>query len=94
MVRIRIRQPGRAPRSSRQRLESGRAGHLDVEQGDIGVDRPRRAEHLVAAGDLRHHLDVGLEPEQARQRAAHHALILGQQDPNHGAGTGTRTASL
>ncbi len=54
----------------------------------------RRAEHLVAAGDLRDHLDVGLEAEQARQRAPHHALILGQQDADHGAGTGTRTASL
>ena len=53
-------------------------------------------------GDLGHDLDVGLELEQAGQRAPHHRLVLGDQDPDHRHGarerhglrdTGTDTAS-
>jgi hypothetical protein len=60
VVRIRTRQ-GAA--QLRQRLETGRTRHLDVEQGDIGVDGLRGGEHLIAARDLRDHLDVGLQAE-------------------------------
>ena len=38
-----------------------------------GRRRPRRRR------DFRDHLDVGFEAEQQRQRAAHHALVLGEQ---------------
>ena len=48
-----------------------------------GLTRERRVDDLVAAGDLGHDLDVGLELEQARERAADHPLVLGDQDPDH-----------
>ena len=50
--------------------------------------RPGRAEHLVAAADLGHDLDVGLEGQQRRQRLPDHRLVLGEQQPDHGAARG------
>ena len=38
--------------------------------------------HLVAAPDLGDHLEVGLEPEQRGQRAAHERLVVGEQQPD------------
>ena len=40
---------------------------------------------LVAGGHLGDDLEVVLQAEQQRQRAAHHALVLGEQDPDHDA---------
>ena len=40
-------------------------------------------EHEVAALDLGDDLDVVLEREQAGERAAHHRLVLGDQDADH-----------
>src|SRR5262249_54741577 len=47
-------------------------------------------QHLVAAPDLRDHLDVELELEQRRERLAHHRLVLGDEDADHASGTSTR----
>jgi hypothetical protein len=75
------------------RLESAHAGHLDVEQRYVGPDRGGGRNHLIAAGSLRDDLEVGLQPEQTGQRAAHQSLVLGDQDADHGGGRGTMTAS-
>ena len=42
-------------------------------------------ERLVAPAGLGHDLDVVLQREQAGERAAHHRLVLGDQDADHGA---------
>ena len=54
-----------------------------------GRVRRAAAEHLVAALDLGHDLDVALQGEQARERSAHHGLVLGDQDADHGVASGT-----
>ena len=54
---------------------------------------PRRAggvDHLVAATDLGHDLEVGLEVEQRGQRATDERLVVGEQHPDHGRATSTR----
>ena len=66
------------------------AGHLDVEQGDVGSVLERRGDDLVAAGHLGDDLEVVLEVEQHRQRTSYEMLVVGQQDPDH-AGTSTRS---
>ena len=60
----------------------------------------RRCQHLVAAGHLGDHLDVGFEPEQRREGLPHHRLVLGEQDldlsahaPDPTEPTGTRATS-
>ena len=58
--------------------------HTSAPRGAGGVD------HLVAATDLRHDLEVGLEVEQRGQRATHERLVVGEQQPDHGRATSTR----
>ena len=50
-----------------------------------GAVRRAASSTVVAALDLGDDLDVVLEREQARERAAHHRLVLGDQDADHGA---------
>ena len=67
----------------RRGLQPVGAGHLDVQQGDVGALLQRGREDLVAARHLGHDLDVGLQREQAGKRAADHGLVLGEQHPDH-----------
>jgi hypothetical protein len=79
-----VRITGAQSGSSRRRgLDPIHARHLDVEQGDVGLMLAGGREHLVAAGDLGDHLQVGLEAEQRGEGAAHHPLVLRDQDPDH-----------
>ena len=57
-------------------------GHLDVEQGDVGVVLEDGRYDGVAAADLGDHLEVGLEAEQRGQRATDQRLVVGQQEPD------------
>jgi hypothetical protein len=50
-------------------------------------------EHVVAALDLGHDIDVLFEAEQAGERPAHHRLILGDEDADHVPGRGTVSLS-
>ena len=92
VVRMSERHAGSSRGERVGRREAVAARHLDVEQRDVRALAPRRVEHLVAALDLGHHLDVRLQLEQARERAAHHRLVLGDQHPDHAARPGTRSA--
>ena len=58
------------------------AGHLDVEQGDVGPVLEHGREHGVAGADLGDDLEVGLEAEQRGQRAADQGLVVGEQQPD------------
>ncbi len=86
-------------------VETGRPGHLDVEQRDVGRGRDRGRDDLVATRRLGDHLDVGLQVEQAREpprtivwssamstRITAAPLQSRRQHPRHGRGTGTVTA--
>src|SRR5262249_10792437 len=41
---------------------------------------------LVTGADLAHDVEVGFEPQQHRERAPHHGLVLGEQDADHDSG--------
>ena len=58
-----------------------------------GLDARAAVEHEVAALDLGHDLDVVLEREQARERAADHRLVLGDEDADHALASGTVSRS-
>src|SRR6185437_7844771 len=67
----------------RRGVQPGHARHLDIEQRDVGFRLDRRRNNRVAGADLGDDFNVGLEAEQERERAAHHALILGKQYAYH-----------
>src|SRR5690606_30519833 len=75
--------------------DAAAAGHLDVEQRDVGPLRRGDGDRLLAVAGLADDLDVGLQPEQRGERAPYHALVLGQHHSDHPAssapaGTWTR----
>ena len=84
-----IVQAGQRLMEECRRLEPVEPGHLDVEQGDVGLRGQRRGHHLVAARALGDDVDVLLEREQGGERAADHPLVLGDQDVDHVAARGT-----
>src|SRR5262249_49463506 len=63
--------------------------HLDVEQRDVGTRRLCRRQDAVAPVDLRDDLDVFLQGKQAREGAANHRLIFGDENADHDASSGT-----
>ena len=77
------RRARRRPRCRRGRASRCRAARRPA------AFAARRGEDLVAALDLGDDLDVVLEREQARERAAHHRLVLGDQDADHVPARGT-----
>jgi len=72
--------------------ETVHAGHLDVEQRDVGRSVEGGGYDRVARADLGHHLQVVLEVEESRDRAPDHGLVLGEQDPDHPPSTFSATS--
>ena len=66
--------------NKRQPRQAAAAGEFDVEQGDVRPDPERLGQDLGAVGHLGDHGQVVLQVEQDGQGAAHHRLVLGQQD--------------
>src|SRR5262249_51451541 len=64
-------------------VETGATRHLDVQQRNVRLRVKRGVDHGITGADLGNDLDVRLEPEQQRERTAHHALVLGEQYPDH-----------
>ena len=59
-------------------------GHLDVEQRDVGPVAERGGHDLVARVATCATTSMSCSrPSSSGQRAAHHALVLGQQHPDH-----------
>src|SRR5699024_11702279 len=65
-------------------LETVGSGHVDVEQSDIGALVVHGRKHLGAAGALGDDLEVGLHPQQCGKRLAHHPLVVGDEQCDHG----------
>ena len=57
-------------------------GHGHVHHGDIGGQFAGLLHGLVAVGRLAHHLKVLLPLQQHAQPAAHHRVVVGQQNPD------------
>ena len=75
------------------RRDAVEPGHLDVEQGHVGVVLEDGGYDGVTGADLGDHLEVGLEGEQRGQRAADQRLVVGEQEPDgHGTHHGQREA--
>ena len=64
-------------------FQPGQPGHLDVGDQHVGLQALQFAPGFLAVGRGAEHLDVGLHRQQGRQRAAHHRLVLGEQDADH-----------
>ncbi len=86
-------QSGHLLRDGGRGREPVHARHLDVEQRDVGPLAHRRCDHLVAAPDLRHDVEVVLEFEQRGQGGADERLVVGEQQPDH-ASTSARSAGF
>src|SRR5690606_7622412 len=64
----------------RGQLEAGGAGHLDVGDQHVRLVLLHERQGLVAVAGLGDDLDVALQLQQRRQGAAHHGLVLGDDD--------------
>ena len=64
---------------------------ISTSSSATSAERCARGIHdLVAAADLRHHLQIGFEVEQGGEGAAHQRLVVGEQQPD---GSVTRSPS-
>ena len=71
------------PLHALRQFQPGQARHFDVGDEHVGLGLLQQAPRFLAVGGLADHGDIGLEPEQRRQRTAHHRLVLGQQHTDH-----------
>ena len=63
------------------------ARHLEVQDGDVGVVPAGHRDGLGAGRGLRDHVQVVLQAEQGGQGGADEVLVVGEQQPDHGAGS-------
>jgi hypothetical protein len=68
------------------------ARHPDVHEHDVGRCAQRRLERLGAVRGLADHRDVVLALEDRPEPAPHQRLVVGEQDPDHGAASTGRRA--
>ena len=73
------------------RLDAVHPRHPQVHQHDIRVVLGGERERLLAVGRGGHQLDPVEQPEQRAQALAHDALVIGEQDPDHCAGSHSST---
>jgi hypothetical protein len=78
--------PGRRPQKLGDRGQARAAGHVEVEQDDVGFERARPLQRTVHVPRLSRHAKVVLLLEQEPQAAAHHRVIVDEQDSHRGAG--------
>ena len=75
----------RIPNRSRHINTAGklRTGHFDIEKHHIRVIPVDRRNNLIAAANLRDHLNIVLKSQQRGQRLAHKLLVIGEHNLNH-----------
>src|SRR5688572_2633400 len=73
-------------------FDARHAGHFDVGDDDVRSQPPALGQRLHAVSGGAEHFDVALHLQQCAQCAAHHGLVLGEQDADHAA-TGTDARS-
>jgi hypothetical protein len=56
-------------------------GHQEVHQDHVGSELAGHLQGLLAVLGLAYHLEVGVEGEEHAQPLAHHAVVVGYQDP-------------
>ena len=68
-----------------QRLDARDAGHVEVEQHDVGPLREHRADALEAVRGLAHHREVALLRQQGDDAAAEQRVVVHDDDADHAA---------
>ena len=69
-------------------VQTGRLGHDDVQQDHVGLQRPRLEHGIAGVARLADRLEVVLRLEQEPQAAAHHGVVVDDQDSDaHSNGT-------
>ena len=63
-------------------FEAGERGHFNVGDEDVGPRLLHRAQSFVAVARARDDLDVIFHFEQRGERAQHHGLVFGDDDPD------------
>jgi hypothetical protein len=63
-----------------QRVESGLARHLDVEEEEVGPVPPNRFDRLIGVVTFGHDRDVRKSRESRQQAAAGRRLVIGNDD--------------
>jgi hypothetical protein len=63
------------------------AGHADVHQHHVGLVGDGELDRLGAVDRLAHHLEPGFALDEHAEAGSNERLVVGQQDPDHGAGT-------
>ena len=71
---------GRLRTDRGNRLEAGAAGHVEIEYQHPRVVAAHVAPRAPHVGRLGEHLEVGLAVEQQPQPAAHHGVVVGEDD--------------
>src|SRR5215217_3060536 len=56
-------------------------GHEEVHQDDVGLELPGHLQRLLAVLRFADHLELRVEGEEHPQALAHHAVVVGYQDP-------------
>jgi hypothetical protein len=65
-----------------QNFHAGHARHSEIEQQDIGLERLRKRNRLLAIGCFGNHLKVGLSYEETAQAIAENRVVIGNDKAN------------
>jgi hypothetical protein len=65
--------------------QARRPAQVQVEHEHVGAMAADLAQRLLDVARLRHHLHVVLRAEDVAQPAAHDGVVVGEEDPDHGA---------
>ena len=82
------RQAGQLLGQRRRGGQSVQPGHLHVQQRHVRCAAQRRRDDIVTRSDLGDHPHVRLQPDQGREGAADHGLVVGEQHPDAPVGAG------
>jgi hypothetical protein len=75
------------------RLDAVDARHPDVHQDDVGAKRETPVHRLGAVGRLPDDSERVVGLDDAAEAGPHQRLIVGDEDPDHGATSGSRATS-
>ena len=85
LIKGRHEDHARAALDALRHLQAGEAGHLDVEEGQVGLQRRDALGGFLAVSRGVHDLQPGPQPGQfGRQRAGQVGFVVGDQAGGHG----------
>ena len=67
-----------------QRFHPVNAGHLQIDEDDIGAVGVELVDEILAATGLGHHIEIGLGAEDGDKAVEHHRVVVGNDQANLG----------